>query len=358
MESCNATDIPNYYINSLVKHFASSSTTRNPKNTLPFGEEMNLNDNRCQPQRQQQTHVPRQVQQQQHNKLVGRRLHTSRPYQERLVNMAEARMEIVTALKFHRAAMKQRAEQQQQQRQPQDMSPQLAPPRFQHDFEEFPDFRSLNLSESHSSLTYQILLDHLNRPVSLITSLPTTDILNCVLPNQPLGLNLNLQDFDNINASLFHTFDTLSSLYSTDFSPSSSSNANTQSDLVSACISGAGKHHMAVDYEEMAEVRSIEEQHQMEWNDNMNLATSAWWFNFLKKMNIEPRVLETVHGGGYQPFDQAGELEFPAWLNSADNCSQQHSNDCSLSQDYFQDTALPGIEIGEFEAIDEAWLSG
>ncbi|GJN40874.1 hypothetical protein PR202_gn00288 [Eleusine coracana subsp. coracana] len=53
-------------------------------------------------------------QQQPHKKQVRRRLHTSRPYQERLLNMAEARREIVTALKIHRASMRQAKEQQQQ----------------------------------------------------------------------------------------------------------------------------------------------------------------------------------------------------------------------------------------------------
>ncbi|KAF8679295.1 hypothetical protein HU200_046077 [Digitaria exilis] len=38
-------------------------------------------------------------------KQARRRTHTSRPYQERLLNMAEARREIVTALKIHRANM-------------------------------------------------------------------------------------------------------------------------------------------------------------------------------------------------------------------------------------------------------------
>ncbi|KAI4380304.1 hypothetical protein MLD38_006509 [Melastoma candidum] len=247
--------------------------------------------------------LPLQQQQQQHKKQVRRRLHTSRPYQE-IVNMAEARS-------------------------------------------------SLNFPESHSSFTYQILPDHLNWPVSPITPLPTSD----VLLNQPLGLNLNLQEFDNINTSLFRLYDIPSSLYSTDSSPVSSSNANTQSDMESFSNGGAGKHHMATDDKEITEIRSIGEQHQMEWNDKMNLATSACWFNFLKEMNMEPQVLETEDGSGYQPFDQAVELEFPAWLNSANNCSQQHFDDCCLSQDYFQDTALPGMEIGEFEAIDEAWLS-
>ncbi|KAL9330813.1 hypothetical protein ACSQ67_000423 [Phaseolus vulgaris] len=45
----------------------------------------------------------------------ARRRLTNRPYQENLMNMAEARKEIVTALKYHRATMKQANEHQQLQ---------------------------------------------------------------------------------------------------------------------------------------------------------------------------------------------------------------------------------------------------
>jgi hypothetical protein len=45
-------------------------------------------------------------------KQVRRRLHTSMPYQERLLNMAEARREVVTDLKIHRASMRHDKEQQ------------------------------------------------------------------------------------------------------------------------------------------------------------------------------------------------------------------------------------------------------
>ena len=37
----------------------------------------------------------------------------------------------------------------------------------------------------------------------------------------------------------------------------------------------------------MAEIKSLGEQHQMEWNDTMSLGTSAWWFNCLKNMEHE-----------------------------------------------------------------------
>lgn len=109
------------YIRSLVKQLTSSRTKdpMNPKdrgcvdddgfsgqNMTKFGEGLS---------EKQQSQQPQQPQQ--HKKQVRRRLHTSRPYQERLLNMAEARREIVAALKFHRASMKKANEQQQQQNQ-------------------------------------------------------------------------------------------------------------------------------------------------------------------------------------------------------------------------------------------------
>ncbi|KAG2390137.1 hypothetical protein LR48_Vigan07g246700 [Vigna angularis] len=54
-----------------------------------------------------------QHRQQQLGKQVRRRL-TNRPYQERLMNMAEARKEITTALKYHRATTKLTTEHQRQ----------------------------------------------------------------------------------------------------------------------------------------------------------------------------------------------------------------------------------------------------
>ena len=52
--------------------------------------------------------------QQQLRRQARRRL-TNRPYQENLMNMAEARKEIVTSLKYHRATMKRANEHQQLQ---------------------------------------------------------------------------------------------------------------------------------------------------------------------------------------------------------------------------------------------------
>ncbi|KAK9946789.1 hypothetical protein M0R45_012234 [Rubus argutus] len=109
--------------------------------------------------------------------------------------------------------------------------------------------------------------------------------------------------------------------------------------------SGGEGLHAAMDDEEMAEIRSIGEQHQMEWNDTMNLVTSAWWFKFLQAEDDD---------GYHLPFDEA--MEFPAWLNANEGSFQQHLNDY-YSADYFQDPALPCMDIGEFEGFDGEWLA-
>ncbi|RLN35014.1 hypothetical protein C2845_PM03G12810 [Panicum miliaceum] len=66
-------------------------------NTIPHDHQPQL----------QQEQSPVVVMKPQVKKQARRRTHASRPYQERLLNMAEARREIVTALKIHRATMRQ-----------------------------------------------------------------------------------------------------------------------------------------------------------------------------------------------------------------------------------------------------------
>lgn len=43
----------------------------------------------------------------------------------------------------------------------------------------------------------------------------------------------------------------------------------------------------------MEKIRSDyqESMHEMEWNDSMNLVTSAWWFNFFKIMEPESKAV-------------------------------------------------------------------
>ncbi|KAK9059553.1 hypothetical protein SSX86_020257 [Deinandra increscens subsp. villosa] len=103
-------------------------------------------------------------------KQIRKRLHTSKPYQESFLNMAEARREIVTALKFHRASMKQQHATANRQ----------SPP---------PELERKSISEMYPTLV----------PPPL-----NQENLNLVLPDQTLGLNLNFKDFINLNTSVYY----------------------------------------------------------------------------------------------------------------------------------------------------------
>ncbi|XP_044463514.1 uncharacterized protein LOC123194390 [Mangifera indica] len=374
------------YIRSLVKQLTSSRTKEpiSPKdpdcvdagdhgvsaqNLTKFGDGFSETPKNQQPQQPQQ-----------HKKQVRRRLHTSRPYQERLLNMAEARREIVTALKFHRAAMKQANEQQQKQLS--QLSPQICfeqegkiksrrnPRIYRSDTSNFSNYLD-NLSYSSFSNCPPSPPNPYSWPVSQVPSQPFTETLNFPLPNQTLGLNLNLHDFNNLDTSLYHSSNN-PSIYSSS-SPSSSSpptlpfateelplvaishdagGPSSVSDVFESGSTGNGLHP-AMDDERMAEIRSIGEQHQIEWSDTMNLMTSAWWFKFLKSMEVGHEEMKT-EDDGFHPFDEV--MEFPSWLNANENCLQQRLSD-NYTDEYLQDPALPCMDIGEFEGIDSEWLA-
>ncbi|KAK1549317.1 hypothetical protein Q3G72_000060 [Acer saccharum] len=375
------------YIRSLVKQLTSSRTKdpMNPKdpdcvesvsgqNLTKIGEGFSETPQTQQPQQ------PRQ-----HKKQVRRRLHTSRPYQERLLNMAEARREIVTALKFHRAAMKQASEQQQQEKEQKQQSLPLqlsSQPCFEQEGKiksrRNPRIYPSN-SENFSNYVDNISYSSFSSPPppnpyswsAFQLSPPFHETLNFPLPNQTLGLNLNLHDFNNLETSLYHNNNNNPSIYSS-LSPSSSSSPTLSfatEEFPSVAISpevggppavavvlescGGDGLHPTMDDEEMAEIRSIGEQHQMEWNDTMNLVTSAWWFKFLKTMELEPEEMKPGDDG-YHPFDEI--MEFPAWLNANESCLQQQCNDY-CSDDYYQDPALPCMDIGEIDGMDSEWLA-
>ncbi|XP_047976315.1 uncharacterized protein LOC125218641 isoform X2 [Salvia hispanica] len=102
-------------------------------------------------------------------KQVRRRLQTRKPYQENLLNMAEARREIVAALKLHRASMKH----QQAQARICDFAPKQNPP-------------------------YECCSYPAPPP-------PMGDFegLDFALPRQALGLNLNLHDLITAPCSVY-----------------------------------------------------------------------------------------------------------------------------------------------------------
>ncbi|PWA34831.1 hypothetical protein CTI12_AA615360 [Artemisia annua] len=136
------------------------------------------------------------------------------------------------------------------------------------------------------------------------------------------------------------------------YSPSSSSSTPEVEKPVLS--SSSGLHH-AMDDEEMEEIRSLGEQHQIVWNDTVNLVSSARWCSFLKNMEIE--VDESDEYDKLRQFDDQ-VMEFPSWLINANesSCLEQHFDD-RFSDTYFQDPALPCMDIGEIEAMDDEWLA-
>ncbi|KAK3003961.1 hypothetical protein RJ639_020232 [Escallonia herrerae] len=383
------------YIRSLVKQL-TSSRTKEDHPILPKGSDTDGNGccltadkNKCQNASES---PPRQPQQQQHKKQVRRRLHTSRPYQERLLNMAEARREIVTALKFHRAAMKQQAhdiEQQPAVRPPGPQQPSFRQdqgklkPRRNHPRIYAPTTSFSNDYSSYSSAFPCPSLTSYPWPVAPPPSLSEDNLnANFALPNQPLGLNLNLHDFNNLDADSLYLNNCNSS---TIYSPSASSYNSCSPSLSFAPTeahlsqeetadhigeNSTGLLHHAMDDEEMAEMRLLGEQHQMEWNDTLNSVTSAWWFKFLKAMELGPKDTDDDdYDGLYCPFEDQ-LLDFPAWLmnntsnnNNADNESSllQHFLDDHCPDDYFQDPALPWLGSTHFRPRKigpEKWVSG
>lgn len=111
-------------------------------------------------------------------KQVRRRLQTRKPYQEKLLNMAEARREIVTALKLHRASMKHQQEILDHQK------PRRNP--------------RIYASDSAAAAAPYLSLPPLPPPVFL-------EGLDFALPSQALGLNLNLHDFVTVPSSAIYS---------------------------------------------------------------------------------------------------------------------------------------------------------
>ncbi|WOG81520.1 hypothetical protein DCAR_0100670 [Daucus carota subsp. sativus] len=359
------------YIRNLVKQLTSSrgKDTMNQKEHLssslvPDGldgvasQHQNLGES-------QETQSPQPPQ---HKKQVRRRLHTTRPYQEKFLNMAEARREIVTALKLHRASMKQANENHSQPTYQNRSEPlQTSPPpqlksksrRNSRIYASSSNNFSNNLgSPSGQSFPSQPARTSYSWPICSSAPPPIPENFNLMLPNQPLGLNLNLQDFNDLDTTIFQN-----SYIPSYYSPSSPSTSSSPPLLVtkeetpytgfSQDLSVAdpsiihegdlGLHH-AMDDEEMAEIRSVGEQYQIEWDDTMDLVTSAWWFKFFNNMEIEPN--------GFPSFDEG--MELPPWLNANDNCFAQI--DEHDSGHYHQDPMLPQMDIGEIEGMDGEWL--
>ncbi|KAK4365003.1 hypothetical protein RND71_016361 [Anisodus tanguticus] len=341
------------YIRSLVKQL-TSSRTKDPKDHDDSLENSSkLDDSLCSDTQLSPQPPPSQQQPQIKKKQVRRRLHTSRPCQERLLNMAEARREIVTALKFHRAAMKQ--QQQQSQTGPQSLQtwPQESsveeqgkqksgrnPGIYASNTMMTNNLPTYNNMENFTNSTYPCLPPQYpySCPVSSFDSqIPSQDHLNFPLPNQTLGLNLNFHDFSNLDATPYYSSSNNNSIFSSSSSSDEFHYMGLSQEGVAPIVdqmvnSEDSRLHPSMDDQEMAEIRSIGEQHEMEWNDTLNLATSAWWFKFLKAMEIGPDEKNVGEDYGCYPFDEV--MEFPAWFNPNETCLQH-------VDDTYSDPTLP-----------------
>ncbi|KAM0914803.1 hypothetical protein ACQ4PT_011280 [Festuca glaucescens] len=377
------------YIRSLVKQLSSSSTVRSKDHHNTMGSKPHSQPNQEEGQQAAQATTPPQ-QQQPHKKQVRRRLHTSRPYQERLLNMAEARREIVSALKVHRASMRQAKEQQQLlqlqqqqealavQEQGQTSRVAACPPLSYASFSDylynspFAHFTATSSSSYYSSpLPYQTPMvdafDHL---------LP--------LPTQPLGLNLSFQGFDavapageddakNSTASfdpdlLLHHQPSPASSYSVYSSPSVTMVGHDMSSAVGAAADNASplaadaSLHRVLDEQEMAAIYSIGQQHDVEWSDTMNLVTSAWWSKLLESIEGGGEGTSKTESVGVEDTSSTATLD---WFGG-DTLGHQAAKGSGgsdvlgtmhLSEYYGEDVSLPRTDIGEIQGWDAEWFS-
>ncbi|PWA88777.1 hypothetical protein CTI12_AA118470 [Artemisia annua] len=266
--------------------------------------------------------------------------------------MAEARKEIVTALKYHRASKQESANNNLDQKSSSQTHPQS----------EQPPYTTTNLPNHYPSLSCPPSIPYY-WPIPPIIPPPLPppyhENANFTLPNQTLGLNLNFHDFKNLDANLYHNPLSNSSTSSASASASSCSSTSTSSsaaisevlvpmpeEVMTNSSSGSDLHH-AMDEDEMEEIRSLGEQHQIEWNDRVNLVKSARWHKFLKTIEIGPEDAKVDDGLDF--FDQV--TEFPSWLINANEHVDDH-----FSDDYVQDPSLNCMDIGEIEGMDGEWL--
>ncbi|KAL1204247.1 hypothetical protein V5N11_021662 [Cardamine amara subsp. amara] len=259
-----------------------------------------------------------QTQTQTHKKQVRRRLHTSRPYQERLLNMAEARREIVTALKQHRASMRQASR----------IPPPPPPPQPPHNLFSPP------------------LPPPPPDPFSW-----TIPPLNFVLPNQPLGLNLNFHDFNDFIQT---SSTTSSSSSSSSTSSSSPSIFPTNPHIYS---SPSSPHTFAATSDSAPQPP---EKKMMMESENNNVVTSAWWSELMMKTVVEPEIKpeEEVVLVEDDVFPKLSDvMEFPTWLNQTE---EELFHPYNLTDHYSspRNTSLSCMEIGEIEGMDgDDWLA-
>ncbi|KAL6656961.1 hypothetical protein ACP70R_004741 [Stipagrostis hirtigluma subsp. patula] len=404
------------YIRSLVKHLSSSSssTTRSKagqKLNTTMTNSMTGDHHRI--QQQEQAPPPQKTQA---KKQARRRAQTSRPYQERLLNMAEARREIVTALKIHRANMRRQQSmyqlqppllqlEQQQQVQVVFQGHQLgqavggAPMAAEHlsyaSFSNHPyssplGASAVSASGCDASCTLPPCLTPIEAPAidGCFVLDHGVEHLACSLPAQPLGLNLSFQGVNGYADDAKNSSDPF------DLPPTQSSPASPYSAYSSPAVA-IGSHgsegHASVDAPAAAAVSrpgldgdevsaaiqyAIGEKHgAAEWSDTAD----AWWSKI---------VLESIEDGGERAAAAGREgadaavgmavdvmAGLPEWL-MCDGIGEQGTPEakpdalevhldggyyyCGYGADHCadgEDIALSCLDIGDIEVWDREWFS-
>ncbi|KAL8499342.1 hypothetical protein ACS0TY_022357 [Phlomoides rotata] len=149
------------------------------RSSKSYDEEAHLGHSSCPKMREKAMILERETPPQ--KKQVRRRLHTRKPYQEKLLNMAEARREIVTALKLHRASMKHKV---------------------QPDEAALPQNNNIFYNSQYYNYCWAVA-----PPPPMIFQ----ENVDFVLPDRTLGLNLNLEDFVTSTPSSIYSPSTSSS---------------------------------------------------------------------------------------------------------------------------------------------------
>ncbi|CAM0950143.1 unnamed protein product [Alopecurus aequalis] len=380
------------YIRSLVKQLSSSSTARSKDHHSTMGSKPHNQPHQEEEQQAAQT-TPPPLQQQPHKKQVRRRLHTSRPYQERLLNMAEARREIVSALKVHRASTRQAKEQQQllqlqqQQQEAQAVQEQGHTTRVAAcapmSYASFSDYL-YNSPFAHFTPTTSS--SYYSSPLPYQT--PMVDAFDHLLPlpTQPLGLNLSFQGFDAVAAAgeddaknstgasfdpdpLLHHQPSPASSYSVYSSPSVTmashdmSTSTTVAAAEDASLVADASLHRVLDEQEMAAIYSIGQQHDVEWSDTVNLVTSAWWSKLLDIIEGDGEGTSKTVSAGVEDASSTATHTLD-WFggDTLGHQGTKGSGDSDvlgmhLSEYYGEDVSMPRMEIGEIEGWDAEWFS-
>lgn len=181
------------------------------------------------------------------------------------------------------------------------------------------------------------------------------------LPAQPLGLNLSFQGF---NSSSVVGDDTKNSTCSFDpplLQPSPASSYSVYSSpsvtmashdmsavtMENTSLAADPSLHRVLDDEEMAAIYSIGQQHDIEWNDTMNLVTSAWWSKLLESIEDKGNgtVVDQEAGGA------ANVTVDPSLVDMPDDWVSDSHGHVVATQEINSD--FPGIHLNDYYHQDE-----